>query len=126
MADVPDLIDFVESACAEANIHPDSCFDLALALEEAASNVIEHGYRGSGGLLAVRFIVTGRDVTIELRDQAKPFKPKKVSPPDTQISLEDQPLGGLGLHLMYQLMDEVRFETLADGNLLTMVKRGVA
>jgi anti-sigma regulatory factor (Ser/Thr protein kinase) len=38
--------------------------------------------------------------------------------------LEERPLGGLGLHLMHELMDEVRYETLPDGNLLTMIKRG--
>ena len=98
---------------------------MTLAVEEAASNVIEHGYKGRGGTLQVLFAVENDDVTIELRDQAKPFKPGKIGRPDETLPLEERPLGGLGLHLMHELMDEVRYETLPDGNLLTMIKRGV-
>jgi serine/threonine-protein kinase RsbW len=125
MSELPALIEFVESACEAAAINPDLRFDLTLALEEAASNVIEHGYKGKGGDLAVRVLVTGPDLIFEVRDHAKPFKPGKVGRPDETVPLEDRPLGGLGLHLIHQLMDEVRYETLPDGNLLTMTKRGV-
>ncbi len=125
MSELPALIGFVETACEDAGINPDLHFDLTLAVEEAASNVIEHGYKGRGGLLSVAFRCEAGDVTIELRDNAKPFKPGKVGRPDETIPLEDRPLGGLGLHLMHELMDEVRYETLPDGNLLTMIKRGV-
>jgi serine/threonine-protein kinase RsbW len=124
MTELPGLIEFVEAACEEAEIKPELRFDLTLAVEEAASNVIEHGYKGRGGTLQVLFRVENGDVTVELRDQAKPFKPGKVGRPDETLPLEERPLGGLGLHLMHQLMDEVRYETLPDGNLLTMIKRG--
>ncbi|MGE5603744.1 MAG: ATP-binding protein [Nitrososphaerales archaeon] len=126
MSELPVLIEFVETSCSDAGISPDLCFDLTLALEEAASNVIEHGYKGSGGELGIVFRVTGGDVTLELRDRARPFKPGKVGRPDESVPLEDRPLGGLGLHLMHQLMDEVYYETLPNGNRLTMIKRGVA
>ena len=124
MSELPGLIDFVEAACEDAGIKPELRFDLTLAVEEAASNVIEHGYKGSTGKLHVLFLLERGDVTIELRDQAKPFKPGKVGRPDETVPLEERPLGGLGLHLMHELMDDVRYETLPDGNLLTMVKRG--
>jgi anti-sigma regulatory factor (Ser/Thr protein kinase) len=126
MNELPALIEFIETACEEADVKPELRFDLTLAVEEAASNVIEHGYKGKGGPLAIRFERLGEVVTICLRDRAKPFKPGKVSRPDTQIPLEDRPVGGLGLHLMHQLMDEVRYETLPEGNLLTMIKRDAA
>lgn len=125
MSDVPGLLEFVEAACEEAEIGPDYCFDLTLAVEEAASNVIAHGYKGRGGPLSVRLEVTGDDVTIDLRDRAEPFKPDKIGPPDARTPLEDRPVGGLGLLLMHGLMDEIHYESLPDGNLLTMVKRGV-
>ena len=125
MSDVPGLLEFVEAVCAEAEIRPDTCFDLTLAVEEAASNVIAHGYKGAGGPLSVRLEVSGQDVTIDLRDRARPFKPGKINAPDAKTPLEDRPVGGMGLLLMHRLMDEVRYETLPDGNLLTMVKRGV-
>lgn len=126
ISELPVLIGFIEASCNEAGISADLCFDLMLALEEAASNVIEHGYKGRGGDLGIVFRVADGTVTLELRDAARPFKPGKVGRPDGSVPLEDRPLGGLGLHLMHELMDEVHYETLPDGNLLTMIKRGVA
>jgi serine/threonine-protein kinase RsbW len=126
MNELPTLIEFIETACDEANVKPEFRFDLTLAVEEAASNVIEHGYKGEGGPLAVSFELLNGVVTICLRDRARPYKPGKVNRPDATVRLEDRPLGGLGLHLMHQLMDEVRYESLPDGNLLTMVKRDAA
>ncbi len=126
MSELPALIEFFEVVCEEAAIDPDLRFDLTLALEEAASNVIEHGYKGRGGNLTIRIVVANGDVTFELRDHAKPFKPGKVGRPDETVPLEERPPGGLGLHLIHALMDEVRYESLPDGNLLTMIKRGAA
>ena len=61
MSELPALIEFVEAACEEANIQPDLRFDLTLAVEEAASNVIEHGYKGKGGeLRCASSCATGR------------------------------------------------------------------
>ena len=124
--ELPALIEFVETACDDAGVKPELRFDLTLAVEEAASNVIEHGYMGKGGELFVSFELSDDVVTIYLRDRAKPFKPGKMNRPDMDVALEDRPLGGLGLHLMRELMDEVRYETLPDGNLLTMTKRDAA
>jgi serine/threonine-protein kinase RsbW len=126
MNELPALIEFIETACDEANVKPELRFDLTLAVEEAASNVIEHGYKGKGGPLGISFELLEDVVTICLRDRARPFKPGKLNRPDVDMPLEERPLGGLGLHLMHQLMDEVRYETLPDGNLLTMVKRNAA
>ena len=124
--ELPALIDFIEAACVETGVKPELHFDLTLAVEEAVSNVIEHGYKGRGGDLTIQFELQDDTVTVRLRDHAKPFKPGAASRPDSEIPLEDRPLGGLGLHLMRQLMDEVRYETLPDGNLLTMIKRNAA
>ena len=126
MSELPALIEFVETACEEAEVKPELRFDLTLAMEEAASNVIEHGYHGRGGELLVSFAVRDGAVILCLRDRARAFKPGKIGRPDTNLPLEDRPLGGLGLHLMHQLMDEVRYESLSDGNLLTMIKRDAA
>lgn len=124
MASIPNIIEFIETACEGAAVVPNVCFDLTLAVEEAASNVIEHGYKGGGGELRIRFETADGDVIIVLRDHARPFKPGRIRRPNKNLPLEERPLGGLGMHLMHQLMDEVVYEVLPDGNLLTMIKRG--
>jgi serine/threonine-protein kinase RsbW len=125
MAELPRIFDFVEYACDEAAVDPAVRFDLKLAVEEACTNVIEHAYGGEGGELTVCFEVCGPDVQITVTDRGQPFDPDEVAMPNLSLPLEERPIGGLGIFLMQQLMDDVTFEFSPAGNRLTMVKRGV-
>jgi anti-sigma regulatory factor (Ser/Thr protein kinase) len=125
IAELPRILEFVEHVCEETAIDPSATFDLKLAVEEACTNVIEHAYSGAGGELTVCFDVYGPDVEITVMDHGRPFAPDEVALPDLNLPLEERPVGGLGLFLMQQLMDDVEFEFSADGNRLSMVKRGV-
>lgn len=122
MTVMPEILAFVEEVCAEAGVHSLLLFDLQLAIEEACSNIIEHAYRGKRGLFHLTFAVENSAVVITLQDQGRPFDPKAVAKPDPTLPLEKRPIGGLGLHLIYQLMDDVRFTFEAAGNTLVLVK----
>lgn len=125
MADLPHIMDFVEASAERTGVDPAARFDLQLAVEEACTNVIQHAYRGSGGEVEVCFEVDGQDVIITLRDHGRPFDPKLVVRPDLKQPLEERQIGGLGLHLMEKLMDELHFIFAEDGNTLVMMKRGI-
>ncbi len=97
---------------------------LELAVDEICTNVIKHGYGGRGGAieLAVDLIEGGVQVTV--RDWGTAFDPQAVPIPDVNAPLEERPLGGMGLFLVRQMMDDVRFEFHGEkGNTVTMVKR---
>jgi serine/threonine-protein kinase RsbW len=121
--DLPKVFAFMEDACRDAPVDPQLCFDLQLVVEEACCNVIEHAYEGTGGEFTVCFAAPGRDVIITLHDHGRPFKPSEIAPPDLTLPLEERPIGGLGLYIIYQLMDDVQFSFTDDGNTLVMVKR---
>ncbi|MCX7706514.1 MAG: ATP-binding protein, partial [Anaerolineae bacterium] len=63
------------------------------------------------------------DVVITLQDQGQAFDPDRVAAPHTSQPLSRRPVGGLGLHLMRKLMDEVRFAFAPGHNTLVMIKR---
>jgi serine/threonine-protein kinase RsbW len=123
LADLPAILAFVEHTCEQAGVDPALHFDLQLAVEEACRNVIEHAYEGKGGEFSVMFETRGRDVVITLRDCGRPFDPAQVVEPDMHRPLAERRIGGLGMHLMYQLMDDVQFTFSEAGNTLVMVKR---
>jgi serine/threonine-protein kinase RsbW len=123
ITDLPDVLAFIEVACEEAGVYPELWFDLQLAVEEACANVIEHAYSSKGGDLVITFAARGRDVVLTVRDHGRPFAPEKVIAPDMSLPLTQRSIGGLGLHLMYQLMDEVQFDFAEGSNTLVMVKR---
>ena len=80
--------------------------------------------KDKGGEIECTCDTDDKSLTIIIRDHGKTFDPSSVRPPDLDADLEDRPIGGLGVFLMKQLMDEVRFEPLGEsGNVLTMVKR---
>ena len=117
--------EYVTRAAEAAGLDARSVQGVELAVDEACSNIIEHAYGGEGrGDIEVTYRIDGDGLTVLLRDYGQPFDPDRVPEPDLQAPLEDRDAGGLGLHFIRQLMDQVRFEfTAGSGNVLTMVKR---
>ncbi len=98
--------------------------DLELAVDEICSNSIRHGYDGKEGEIEVSVERDGPSLRVVVRDWGVTFDPDQVPTPDTDLPLEKRLLGGLGLFLVRQLMDDVRFEFSRDrGNSVTMVRR---
>jgi len=99
-------------------------YSLQLAADEAASNIIEHAYEG---VTDARFEVScegrGGALIISMRDTGKPFNLSAVKEPNVKAKLSKRKIGGLGVYLMRQLMDEVLYESIGAENVLTMTKR---
>ena len=123
--DLNDMREFLETAVLTLGGSDDDAGDLVLAVNEAVTNVLLHGYNGRPGPVTICVEVVNDDLRVVLTDNAPLFDPTRVPPPDIFLPLEDRPLGGLGVHMMRQLTDELVYRPLADGNELVFVKRGV-
>jgi serine/threonine-protein kinase RsbW len=93
-----------------------------LAVDEACTNVVKHGYRDSSGTIEVVVTGNGREFTISIKDHGIPFDLRNVQSPDLTIYVENRKRGGLGVFLINQLMDDVRYHHGHDGNTLSMTK----
>ncbi|MEO8621493.1 MAG: ATP-binding protein [bacterium] len=122
--DLPDLLRFVDGACADARLPDDIAFAVRLATEEACMNVIKHGYRGRApGPIAIAITRDASQVVVAIEDNGVAFDPSSVPAPALDVSAELRPLGGLGWHLITQTMDEVRHDHDAvKGNTLILRK----
>lgn len=124
MADLHALAAFVDAACAEAGVGEDVAFAVRLAVEEAFTNIMEHGYGGDGGPVTVALDADARRVRVVLRDEAPVFDPLDAPAPDLDAALEEREPGGLGWHLVHLVMDAVEHEPATPrGNVLTLTKR---
>ena len=116
---------FVEESCRRAGTDSAFAFDLKLAVDEACSNIIEHGYAGRpGGSIRLACETDGESVRITILDHGRAFSPSELPPADLTSDWESRPVGGLGWHLIRQSVDEIDYvPDPASGNRLTLVKR---
>jgi serine phosphatase RsbU (regulator of sigma subunit)/putative methionine-R-sulfoxide reductase with GAF domain/anti-sigma regulatory factor (Ser/Thr protein kinase) len=116
--------EFVAESARRACMDEKDVYNVQLAADEAASNIIEHAYAGiPDGQIEISTTVTREALTIVMRDQGKRFDVNEISDPNLDAALEERAAGGLGLFFMRKLMDEVHFEWQpGQGNLLTMLK----
>lgn len=108
---------------AEHEWAADLLFHVQLVLDELASNVINHGYGASGHDFQIIIESKPQAVRIEVVDEARPFDPLQDAPqPTTDGSVEERKVGGLGVHIAKQLMDEMEYRRENGKNRLTLVK----
>jgi anti-sigma regulatory factor (Ser/Thr protein kinase) len=101
-----------------------SADQLALAVDEAATNVIEHAYRGaSDRWVELRFDPRGDVLRVEVVDDGEAVDPRAVPEVDLRRYASERRTGGLGMHLMGRIMDTVTFRRTSRGNVCCMVKR---
>jgi anti-sigma regulatory factor (Ser/Thr protein kinase) len=120
---------FLEALCEATGCNPAVSFNLNLALEEAVVNVIEYAYPKDGKEYTFTLNVQAQQqngailLTFTLTDQGTPFDPTQTDDVDTTLSAQEREIGGLGIFLVRQLMDDVSYQYVNGSNVLTMTKR---
>ena len=124
LAQLAAIREFVAEASRSLDADEQAIRDLQLAVDEVCSNSIRHGYGGQEGQIEVSVERIGHSIRVVVRDWGMAFDPEQIPVPDLDLPLEERSLGGLGLFLVQQVMDDVRFEfNDSKGNSVTMVKR---
>jgi serine/threonine-protein kinase RsbW len=114
---------FVRAQASAADAPIDCLDDLVQAVDEAATNVIRHGYRGADGWLEVDVRIEGDQFIVTLQDGAPSFDPTTVPEPDLSIPPLARRAGGMGVHLMRHATDSISYRPRpGGGNILTMVR----
>jgi two-component system, cell cycle response regulator DivK len=121
---LPALMSFVTDICRFHHADEETVFALKLAVEEVFMNIAQHGYPDEPGPVTLRIVPEPDGWSVTVRDQGVPFDPSLAPLPDLASDWQDRPVGGLGWHLVRELMDEVRHEPgKGGGNVVTLIKR---
>lgn len=98
-------------------------FEVNLALDELFTNIISYGFQDkSEHFIRVRVSADSDVLTVVLEDDGVAFNPVERIPPDLPCSLDECKVGGLGIHLVKNLMDAVGYERRGGTNILTLKK----
>jgi len=115
--------EFISDCCSRHEVPKETVFDLKLAVDEACTNIIMHGYKGMDpGSIILSFRIEPDRILVSITDFGHVFEPADAPKPDVEAALEDRPLGGMGLFLIYQTMDNIDYQSSEDGNTLTFTK----
>lgn len=99
-------------------------YAMNLALDEMITNAVTHGYDDPAGEQVRVHIETSRgELIATVTDRGRGFNPLDAPPSDLAASMENRPVGGLGIQLVRTLMDRVKYERANGENVLTLQKR---
>lgn len=104
-AGLPGLVAEIEAWLETAGVPPDAAARIMIAFDEVLSNIAHHG----GGTLSVAIAADDRRLTASIADDGPPFDPLARDAPDTDLGIDDRAIGGLGIHLVREMMDDVAY-----------------
>jgi anti-sigma regulatory factor (Ser/Thr protein kinase) len=95
-----------------------------VALDELLANALSHGRTGPDPCsVTIKVELDQERVTVIITDDGTPFDPFGLDAPDTSLSVEERSIGGLGIHLVRQLMDQVTYQRREGHNVVVLVKQ---
>jgi serine/threonine-protein kinase RsbW len=98
-------------------------YDVQLAVDEACTNIITHGYAGlDPGSIILDLEVHPRHLTVTITDFGHSFEPDSTPIPDVDAPIEERELGGFGLFFIQQSMDEMDYQVTEDGNKMILTR----
>ena len=120
---VPQLAEFVDMVCEEVGMDMAVAIQMNLAMEEAVVNVMTYAYPADTvGDVTIEAVTIADQLQFTITDSGIPFDPTAKAEVDTTLSAEERPIGGLGIHLVRQLMDSINYERIDGKNILTLIK----
>lgn len=114
------FLDFAE----RQKLDPEVTSQIAVVIDEILNNIVSYAYpRGNEHPIDLAIDIRSSELTVAISDRGRPFNPFTKDPPDTTLPLEERQIGGLGIHLVRNLMDDVIYTRSGSHNIVTLVKK---
>lgn len=118
-------LDAVRTFALSHNVPQTALYRVLVALDEVISNIFCHGYEGCSGPVELSVALEGEYLELRVVDRARPFNPLQRASPDLGQAVEHRPIGGLGIHLVRALIDDVEYTRRGENNHLLLRKKVV-
>lgn len=124
ISEITRLYEFIEDIGNDFSLSPDIVFNLNLVLEEAVVNVINYAYpKEEHQYIYLSATMKDGSIVLVLTDTGKEFDPTAAPEADITLSADERQIGGLGIFLIRQIMNEVKYERIEGKNVLTLEKK---
>lgn len=117
------LAEKIDELAGEWNLSQALAININLVIEEAVSNIIFYAYNDHNKHeIRITLSLENGRLTIKITDDGIPFNPLAQEQPDINLPAEERPVGGLGIFLISQIMDEMKYDRNKNENILTLIK----
>jgi serine/threonine-protein kinase RsbW len=117
------VVDTVDKFADEHHLAAEIVGDVQVALDEVLTNIVDYGYTDDADHeIRIHLRVGDRVLEAIVEDDGVPFNPLESATPDTSAPLQERRIGGVGLHFVKNLMDEVSYDRVGDRNRLVLKK----
>ena len=124
IAEISRLAAFIEEVGEAFSLTPDVVFNLNLVIEEAVVNIINYAYpKEDHQYIYLSAHLHEDSIVFVLTDTGKEFDPTLAPEADINLSADEREIGGLGIFLIRQIMNEVKYERIDGKNVLTLGKK---
>jgi serine/threonine-protein kinase RsbW len=124
VAELDRLAEMLEEFGERIGLAPRCLFEMNLAIDELFTNIVSYGFTDDREhRIRVVLDSDGKQITVTIEDDGAPFNPLKARKPDLDVPLEETPVGGLGIHLCKNMMDNLSYNRSANKNVVTLRKR---
>ena len=120
---ITELNAFLQSVGERLKLNESVLSQVQMAVEEAVVNVMNYAYPdGKNGFVTIKVMSDGHELRMVVIDSGIAFDPTQKEKADTTLSVEDRPIGGLGIFLIREMMDSINYERVDGRNILMMIK----
>jgi len=121
LSEIERLARIVDDFGRRHGIEAQIIYNMKLALDEILTNIISYAYDDAKEhIIVIRLSLDQEKWTVEVEDDGRLFNPLNAPEPDTKQLLGERPIGGLGIHLVRKLIDELEYRRQNDRNILVM------
>ncbi|WP_026665876.1 ATP-binding protein [Butyrivibrio sp. FC2001] len=119
---LPKVLEFIDSELENDGCDMKNQMKIDMAVEELFVNIAHYAYRDKVGDAVIRYEIEGNSAAITLIDSGRHYDPLAKDDPDVTLSAEERQIGGLGIYMVKNSMDDVRYEYKDNKNITTIVK----
>ena len=121
---IDQMINPIISSLEEIKVDHKKIYQINLALEEILVNISKYAYPGNKGVIDISFEISDnhKQLKVVIKDKGKDFNPLEKEDPDLDESVEKRKIGGLGIYIVKNMVDDIKYQRLNNENILEFIK----
>ena len=119
------MIDPIVSSLEEIGIEHKKVYQVTLALEEIFANISKYAYPSNDGMIDISYEISEdkKQLKIVIRDKGIAFNPLAKEDPDLDASVAERKIGGLGIYIVKNIIDDIKYQRVNNENVLELIKQ---